>query len=131
MRREKSAILWIDRGSKYIGLAYYDKEKIIMPIGYILNDKVMLFTLADIIQKYRAKEIIVGYPSRQKDIQAKITSFIRDIVQIVDEDVVIEMVEEDYTSVEAWEILSEFRKNAGEDTVSAMKILERRQVLNS
>lgn len=37
----------------------------------------------------------------------------------------IQLVEEDYTSVQSGEITSNFKKNAAEDTVSAMLILER------
>ena len=37
----------------------------------------------------------------------------------------ISKINEDYSSVEAGEIVSNFKKNAAEDTVSAMLILER------
>lgn len=39
----------------------------------------------------------------------------------------IETIEEDYTSVQAGEIVSDFKKNATTDTISAMLILERRK----
>ena len=39
----------------------------------------------------------------------------------------IDLVNEDYTSVQSWDIISNFKKNVAEDTVSAMIILERRK----
>ncbi len=41
------------------------------------------------------------------------------------EKISIETIQEDYTSVQAWEIVSNFKKNVAEDTVSAMLILDR------
>ena len=43
----------------------------------------------------------------------------------------IETIEEDYTSVQAGEIVSNFKKNVAEDTVSAMLILERWKKINN
>jgi RNase H-fold protein (predicted Holliday junction resolvase) len=37
----------------------------------------------------------------------------------------IQLVEEDYTTVQSGDIVSNFKKNAATDTVSAMLILER------
>ena len=39
----------------------------------------------------------------------------------------IETVDEDFTSVQSGEIVSDFKKNATTDTISAMLILERRK----
>ena len=41
------------------------------------------------------------------------------------DEITIETIEEDYTSVESWEIVSNFKKNETTDTISAMLILER------
>ena len=43
------------------------------------------------------------------------------------DEITIEIIEEDYTSVESWEIVSNFKKNETTDTISAMLILERRK----
>ena len=43
------------------------------------------------------------------------------------DEITIEVIEEDYTSVESWEIVSNFKKNETTDTISAMLILERRK----
>jgi len=43
----------------------------------------------------------------------------------IDPEIVIEYVDEDYTSVQAGELVSQFKKNASTDTVSAMLILDR------
>ena len=69
--------LGIDRGSKYIGLAYtpIENSDIIFPIGYIMNDEMTYYYIADIIQRYHIRKIILGRPSKQKDIQEKISKF--------------------------------------------------------
>ncbi|MFZ2150862.1 MAG: RuvX/YqgF family protein [Candidatus Absconditicoccaceae bacterium] len=125
--RQQKNILGIDRGSKYIGLAYMQiNTEIIFPIGYILNDKMTYFNIADIIARYNIKTIVMGRPNTQKDIQAKIQEFIKSLNYIIEHDEIkIETINEDYTSVQSGEIMSNFKKNAAEDTISAMIILER------
>jgi len=125
-------ILGIDRWSKYIGLAYTPIDwTIIFPIWYLLNDKMIYFNLWDIIHRHNIKKIVLWFPHKQKDTQEKILDFIKHLELIIDTSKVsIETIEEDYTSVQAWEIVSNFKKNVAEDTVSAMLILERRKDLN-
>ena len=125
--RTQPTILAIDRGSKYIGLAYAPMNNdIIFPIGYLMNDQMIYFHIADLIKRYGVKTIVLGRPSKQKDIQEKISQFINSLNYIIEKDeITIETVEEDYTSVESWEIISNFKKNEATDTVSAMLILER------
>lgn len=135
--RKTKAILGIDRWTKYIGLAYALWEsKVIFPIGYILNDKMMYFNIAGIIEKHNIGKIMLGRPSKQKDIQAKIEAFIKSLNYIIENrEITIQLVEEDYSSVQSGEIISnaarelgfekDFKKNAAEDTISAMIILER------
>lgn len=122
-------VLWIDRGSKYIWLAYAPlNQSISFPIWYLLNDQMIYFNIADIIQRQSIKKIVIWRPSRQKDIQEKIEKFIKSLEYIIDKkEISVEKVNEDYTSVQSWEIISNFKKNVAEDTVSAMIILERRQ----
>lgn len=120
--------LGIDRGSKYIGLAYTPTENsdIIFPIGYIMNDEMTYYYIADIIQRYHIRKIILGRPSKQKDIQEKISKFMASLNYIIEnQKIEILTVEEDYTSVQSGEIISDFKKNATTDTISAMLILER------
>lgn len=45
---------------------------------------------------------------------------------IENREITLDRVEEDYTSVQSGEIVSNFKKNVAEDTISAMLILERR-----
>lgn len=131
MRNKQKSTLAIDRGSKYVWLAYQQHgSTVVFPVGYILNDKMMYFSLSEIIFKHNVDTIVIGMPARQKDIQAKIQAFIKSLETIIDkEKVTIQTVDEDYTSVQAWEIVSNFKKNVAEDTVSAMLILERRNAL--
>jgi RNase H-fold protein (predicted Holliday junction resolvase) len=122
--------LGIDRGSKYIWLAYTPLEwsDIIFPIGYIMNDSMTYYYIADLIQKYHIRKIILWRPKRQKDVQEKITKFMESLNYIIENQrIEIITVDEDYSSVQSWEIVSDFKKNATTDTISAMIILERRK----
>ena len=122
--------LGIDRGSKYIGLAYtpIENSDIIFPIGYIMNDEMTYYYIADIIQRYHIRKIILGRPSKQKDIQEHITKFMESLNYIIENQrIEIETVDEDFSSVQSGEIVSDFKKNATTDTISAMIILERRK----
>lgn len=125
-------VLWIDRGSKYIWVAYAPlNQDITFPIWYLLNDKMVYFNLWDVIQRHNIRKIVLWFPKNQKDTQEKILDFIKHLELIIDPNrISIETIEEDYTSVQAWEIISNFKKNVAEDTVSAMLILERWKNLN-
>ena len=127
MPRVEPAILGIDRWSKYIGLAYmHQSNDIIFPVWYLINDQMIYFHIADLIQRYNVKRIVLWRPSKQKDIQEKITKFMNSINYIIEKDeIIIETVDEDYTSVESGELISNFKKNEKTDTISAMLILER------
>ena len=84
------------------------------------------FNLWDIIQRHNIKKIVLWFPHTQKDTQEKILDFIKHLEMIIDtEKISIETIQEDYTSVQAGEIVSNFKKNVAEDTVSAMLILDR------
>lgn len=120
--------LGIDRGSKYIGLAYtpIENSDIVFPIGYVMNDEMTYYYIADLIQRYHIRKIILGRPSRQKDVQEKISKFMESLNYVIENQrIEILTVEEDYTSVQSGEIISDFKKNATTDTISAMLILER------
>ena len=127
--KKKASILWIDRGSKYIGVAYAPLEsEIIFPVGYLMNDQMIFFNLADLLKRYNVRTIVLWWPTKQKDIQEKITKFINNLNYIIEKDeITIEVIDEDYSSVESGEIVSDFKKNATSDTISAMIILERWQ----
>lgn len=125
---KKANALGIDRGSKYIGLAYswLDNSEIVFPIGYIMNDEMTYYYIADLIQRYHIKKIILWWPSKQTDIQEKITKFMHSLNYLIEnKKIEILTVEEDYSSVQSGEIVSNFKKNATTDTISAMLILER------
>lgn len=121
--------LWIDRWSKYIWLAYSPLgQDVTFPIWYLLNDQMVYFNISDIIYRHNIKTIILGRPRTQEDIQKKIKDFMKNLEYIIDsKKIPIELVNEDYSSVQSWEIISNFKKNVAEDTVSAMIILERRK----
>jgi len=125
--RRNPTVLGIDRGSKYIGLAYMTlQDRVPLPIGYIFNDKMTYISIADMVVRYQVHTIVIGRPSQQKDIQTKIQQFVDGLWLLVDpETVKIEYIEEDYSSVQAGEIVSSFKKNVAEDTISAMILLDR------
>ena len=126
MRRQE-AILAIDRWSRYVGLAYKNNDsEVIFPIGYLMNDQMIFFHIGDMLTRYNVRKIMIGRPAKQQDVQQKIIAFMQNLDYIIDKnEVTIEKVEEDYTSVQSGEIVSNFKKNAASDTVSAMLILER------
>ena len=93
-----------------------------------MNDQMIFFNLADLLKRYNVRTIVLGWPTKQKDIQEKITKFINNLNYIIEKDeITIEVIDEDYSSVESGEIVSDFKKNATSDTISAMIILERRR----
>ena len=53
--------LGIDRGTKYIGLAYtpIGDSQIIYPIGYVMNDAMTYYYIADLIQRYHIRRIVL------------------------------------------------------------------------
>ena len=96
------------------------------PIGYVMNDAMTYYYIADLIQRYHIRKIVLGWPSKQKDIQEYITKFMTSLNYIIENQRIdIETVDEDFTSVQSGEIVSDFKKNATTDTISAMLILER------
>ena len=122
--------LWIDWWSKYIWLAYtpIGGWDVVFPIGYVMNDSMTYYYIADLIQRYHVRKIILWWPKKQEDIQQKISKFMQSLNYIIENQrIEIETVEEDFTSVQSWEIVSDFKKNATTDTISAMLILERRK----
>jgi len=67
-----------------------------------MNDQMVYFHIADIIKRHNVKTIVLGWPSKQKDIQEKITKFMQSLNYIIEKDeITIETMEEDYTSVES------------------------------
>ena len=117
-------ILWMDYGTRYIWLAKKNND-FIMPIWYINNDGGLIFNLANMVEKHKISSIVIWRPKRQKDMQERIDRFIKEF-KIVYPDFKIQKVDEDYTSVEASATTWTFSKDKWrEDTIAAMKILER------
>ena len=125
-------ILWVDYGTKYIWLAKKDtKHNMVMPVWYIQNDGWTMFELANIIEQYQIKKIVIWWPTKQKNIQEKIDKFIKEIF-IIYPDMEFIKIDEDFTSVEAAAQTWEFKKARWkEDTIAAMKILERYDTLTN
>lgn len=126
MRKKQKNVLGIDWGSKYIWLAYINKwaNDLIMPIWYIPNDWSSMFSLWDIISRYNIGKIVIGYPKDDK-VREKVDNFINELKFIIQDDIELILQDEEYSSVEAGAMVENFKKNEMEDTLAAMKILER------
>jgi len=62
----------------------------------------MYFNIAGIIEKYTIGKIMLGRPAKQKDIQEKITAFMKSLNYIIEnKEIEIQLIEEDYTSVQS------------------------------
>ncbi len=119
------SLLAIDWGRKHIGLAgASDAHSIIFPLWTLENTPETLFSLAHIVAERGVHLIIVGYPSKQEDVQKKIDTFIRDLSFVVPTDCKITKVNEDYSSVQAWAKLGNYKKTAAEDSMAAVYIME-------
>ena len=117
----------IDKGLLFDIIIMIVSPVLLVLCGQLLNDQMIFFNLADLLKRYNVRTIVLGWPTKQKDIQEKITKFINNLNYIIEKDeITIEVVDEDYSSVESGEIVSDFKKNATSDTISAMIILERR-----
>ncbi len=126
MGKKTFNVLWIDWWKKYLWMAYIGNDmNIIMPIWYVLNDKSIFFSVTEIISRYNIKKIVIGYPSQGEEIREKIDGFIDSLFEIYEKTLEVEKVNEDYSSVEAGSVTGDYNKNAAEDTIAAIKILER------
>lgn len=120
-----SNILWVDWGTKYIGLAYRnERNNMVTPVGSILNDESLFFNIADILQRYHIETVVIGYPKQQEELQKKIDEFLEQIM-FIEHDMKTVRWDEEYTSVEAGAVNGDFTKNVAEDTIASMIILER------
>jgi RNase H-fold protein (predicted Holliday junction resolvase) len=80
--------------------------------------------LAHIVAERQVHLVVVGYPSKQQDIQKKIDTFIRDLSFVIPQECEIVKVNEDYSSVQAGAKLGNYKKTAAEDSMAAVYIME-------
>ncbi len=127
MVKKTSRIFGIDWGSKYIGIAdMEDDNRIPMPVWYLPNDNMFFYALSDYLVKYNVFKVIVWYPEWNEKLEEKVSKFIQNIEMLVDPaKTTVEKIDENYTSVEAGEIMSDYRKNEKTDTIAAMVILQK------
>jgi RNase H-fold protein (predicted Holliday junction resolvase) len=124
MYSAKDVLLWVDRWTKYIWTAYRNASiNMAMPIGYILNDAMVYYSLNDIIKKYKVSVIVIGYPQQHEEWQDRIDSFLEHVVASAPKLRIIK-ADEEYSSVQASATLGDFKKNPANDTLAAMHILE-------
>lgn len=125
LQGEEMNILAIDRGRKHIGLAAAsDTHSVIFPLWTLENKADAIFSLAHIVAERQVLTIVVGYPSKQEDVQKKIDAFIRDLSFVISPDCKILKTNEDYSSVQAGAKLGNYKKTAAEDSMAAVYILE-------
>lgn len=94
-----------------------------LPIGNIENDGDMRFTLMGIVAQKRCKIVLVGYP-KDAWMRLKIDQFIKTL-HVLDSELNIIRIDEDYSSVQAQVITGETGKNIAHDTLSAMELITR------
>ena len=117
-------ILWVDRGTKYLWIAYRNERwKNIAPIGSMMNDNSLFFNIWDILQRYHVTKLVIGYPKNHKDLQKSIDKFIEQVL-FIDREIEVVRVDEEYSSVQAAATTWKYEKSTEEDTIAAMKILE-------
>lgn len=117
-------ILWVDWGTQYIGMAYAHPEtKIVFPIGYLMNDPGLFFSVGDILERYHIGTVVIGYPKQHKEFQTQIDAFVENIA-CINEDIRVIKADEEYSSVQAQAKTDEYTKTSHEDTLAAMVILE-------
>ncbi len=121
---KKTNILAVDYGTKYIGLAYWNERSgMTMPIGTMYNDASLLFDFGAVLERYFIWQVVIWYPKQHKRLQIKIDTFV-DQMGMLDSNLNIKRVNEEYTSVQAAATLGTSDKTLAEDTVAAMHILE-------
>lgn len=121
---KRTNILAIDRGTKYIGLAYWnERSDMTMPIGTLYNDASLIFDLGQALERYFIGTVVVWYPKQHTGMQAKIDTFIEQLA-LINADLKIKRVNEEYTSVQAAATLWNQKKTLAEDMVAAMHILD-------
>ena len=118
------SIVAIDRGRKTIGLAYQGKTSIIMPLGTLTNDPDALRSLAGIIAQKAPSVIVIGLPAQERAIKASIKKFGAMLQSIVDPEITLHYINEDYSSVQAGAITGVYTKDHSTDTLAAMTILQ-------
>ncbi len=115
----------IDRWKKRIGVAYkLNHSDIIFPIWSIENDQNILYNLAHKVIEHKVEKILVGYPSQKSSVQTGIDAFIKQLWFVVDSAIVIERINEDYSSVMAGGMTQSYKKTAAEDTLAAVHLLK-------
>ncbi len=117
-------ILWVDYGTKYIWLAYWNtRSGMVMPIGMLMNDQSLFYWLSDIVWRHHIGTVVVWYPKQHKKLQKDIDAFIQELAYLEDRLDIIK-VDEEYSSVQAWATLWVYEKHPGTDTLAAMHLLE-------
>ena len=117
-------ILWVDRWTKYIGLAYRnEKSEMVMPVGYVMNDKSLFFEIGAILERYYIRQVVVGYPKQHSKAQEAIDGFLKNI-EFINPDITCTKTDEEYSSVLASSKTQTWKKDEKEDTLAAVVILE-------
>jgi RNase H-fold protein (predicted Holliday junction resolvase) len=67
-----------------------------------MNDSMTYYYIADLIQRYHIRKIILGWPKKQKDVQEKISKFMESLNYIIENQrIEIITIGEDYSSVQS------------------------------
>lgn len=119
----KKNILAIDFGTKQWWLAFYQPWSIPLPLGNLVNDGNVRFSLMGIIAQYKIATILIGYPKNQS-IRTHIDQIIKTLM-IIDAWLEVITIDENYTSVQAQVITWTTGKHIAHDTLAAIEIINR------
>jgi RNase H-fold protein (predicted Holliday junction resolvase) len=71
-----------------------------MPVGSLANDETMLYSLAALIEQYHIGTVLVGYPRQSDFVQKQVDRLIKQLA-LLDDKLIIEKVNEEYSTVVA------------------------------
>lgn len=127
---ESTTLLGLDIGEKRIGVARANTiAKLPEPLKALANDADFIRNLKNLIDEYKANQLIVGLPRGLDGQDTKQTKYVLDFVDELKLQIKLEisLQDEALTSVKAKEYLSSSKKSYQKsdiDSVSAMFILD-------
>ena len=116
-------ILSIDRWSRHIGLAHSINHQLPLPLGTLTNNTLTMWDISVLLQTHHITQIVIGYPSKQLNIQKRIDAFVVELSCITELPIV--RIDEDYTTTIAKVTTGIDHKSPSHDIIAAMIILDR------
>src|SRR3989339_522725 len=96
------SILAIDYGSKKVGLALAEDDRLVLPLTILTNqgDKALIKEIAIVVKKYKISAIILGYPinlvGQATPQTMKVQSFYQELQRVIK--IPVKLVDERFSS---------------------------------